>query len=55
MSNVATLQKRRGVVCTSTTRLTNRLKDLEKDASKPATLDLTRGMTRKLDALDSDF
>ena len=55
MSNVPILRKRRGVVRASITRLTNRLKDLEKDADRPATLDLARGMTRKLDALDSDF
>ena len=55
MSNVSTLRKRRGVVRTSITRLTNRLKDLEADTDKPATLDLAQGMARKLDALDSEF
>ena len=55
MSNISTLRKRRGVACASITRLTNRLKDLEKDADKPATLNLAQGMTRKLDALHSDF
>ena len=55
MSNVSTFRKRRGVVRASIIRLTNRLKDLEKNADQPATLDLARGMTRKLDALDSDF
>ena len=55
MSNISTLRRRRGVVRASITRLTNRLKDLEKDADRPTTLDLARGMTRKLDALDSDF
>ena len=55
MSNISTLRRRRGVVRAGITRLTNHLKDLEKDADRPTTLDLARGMTRKLDALDSDF
>ena len=55
MSNVSALRKRRGVVRTSITRLTNHLKDLEEDADRPATLELARGMTRKLDTLDTDF
>ena len=55
MSDVSTLRKRRGVVRASITRLTNRLKDLESDTDKPATLDLAQGMTRKLEALDSEF
>ena len=55
MSNASTLRKRRGVVRASLTRLTNRFKDLESDTDKPATLDLAQGMTRKLDALDSEF
>ena len=55
MSNISTLRKRRGVICASITRLTNRLKDLEKETDRSTTLELARGMTRKLDALDSDF
>ena len=55
MSNVATLKKRRGVVCASVTRLASRLKDLESDTDKPTTLDLAQGMARKLSALDSEF
>ena len=55
MSDVSTLRKRRGVVRTSITRLTIRLKDLESDTDKPATLDLAQRMTRKLGALDSEF
>ena len=52
MSNVSTLRKRRGVVRASITRLTNRLKG---DTDSPVTLDLAGGMTRKLDALDTEF
>jgi hypothetical protein len=55
MSNISALRRRRGIVRTSIARLTNRLKDLEKDADRPATHDLARGITRELDALDSDF
>ena len=55
MSNVSTLRKRRGVVRASITRLTNRLKELEGDTDSPVTLDLAGGMTRKLDALDTEF
>ena len=55
MSSISTLRKRRGVARASITRLTTRLKDLESDTSRQATLGLAQGMTRKLDALDSDF
>ena len=55
MSNAATLRRRRGVARASITRLTHRLKDLEKDVGGPRTLELARGMTRKLDSLDSEF
>ena len=55
LSNVSTLRKRRGVVRASITRLTNRLKELEGDTDSPATLDLAGGITRKLDALDTEF
>ena len=51
----STLRKRRGVVRASITRLTNRLKELEGDTDSPVTLDLAGGMTRKLDALDTEF
>ena len=55
MSNASTLRKRRGVARASITRLMKRLKDLESDTDKPTALDLARGMTRKLDAMDSEF
>ena len=55
MSNLPSLKKRRGVARASITRLATRLKDLENDATGSTTLDLARGMTRKLDALDSEF
>ena len=47
MSNAATLQKRRGIIHTSITRLTNRFKDLENNTDKPVTFELAQGITRK--------
>ena len=48
-------KKRRGVVCTSLTRLCNRLKDLEGETGEPKTLELALCMSQKLSDLDSEF
>ena len=55
MSDLTTLNKRRGVALASITCLANRLKELESDTDKPTTLNLAQGMLQKLETLDNDF
>ena len=55
MSDLTTLNKRRGVALASITCLANRLKELESDTDKPTTLNLAQGMLQKLEMLDNDF
>ena len=51
----STFRKRRGVACTSITRLSGRLAELEGRTDQPTTIDLARRMSQTLESLESEF
>ena len=55
MTEPKELRKRRGVVCTSVTRLDKRLKDLEATPDQPGVYDRTKQLVAKLEGLEHDF
>ena len=55
MSTAPGVRKRQDTVCSSITRLLNRLSVLESKATEPTTFDLVQDVAKRLNELDQEF